>query len=52
MNWAWLNRNTDQILSWLLAHLWLAALPTVLGLLLALPLGCRSPSATAGPTPR
>ena len=39
MNWNWLNRNTDQILSWLLAHLWLAALPTLLGLLLALPLG-------------
>jgi len=39
VNWNWLNRNTDQILSWLLAHLWLAALPTLLGLLLALPLG-------------
>ena len=25
VNWAWLNRNTDQILSWLVAHLWLAA---------------------------
>lgn len=39
MNWNWLNRNTDQITSWLLQHLWLAAVPTILGLLLALPLG-------------
>ena len=39
MNWNWLNRNTDQILSWLGSHLWLAAVPTVLGLVLALPLG-------------
>ncbi|MGS0688256.1 ABC transporter permease [Nakamurella sp. GG22] len=39
MNWNWLNRNTDQILSWLVAHIWLAAIPTILGLLIALPLG-------------
>ncbi|HZM66648.1 MAG TPA: ABC transporter permease subunit [Nakamurella sp.] len=39
MNWNWLNRNTHQMLSWLGSHLWLAAVPTVLGLLLALPLG-------------
>ena len=39
MNWNWLNRNTDQVLSWLGSHLWLAAVPTVLGLVLALPLG-------------
>ena len=39
MNWNWLNRNADQIMSWLLQHLWLAAVPTLLGLLLALPLG-------------
>ena len=39
MNWNWLNRNTDQILTWLVQHIWLAAVPTVLGLLLALPLG-------------
>lgn len=39
MNWNWLNRNSDQITSWLLQHIWLAAVPTVLGLLLALPLG-------------
>jgi osmoprotectant transport system permease protein len=39
VNWNWLNRNTDQILSWLVAHIWLAAIPTILGLLIALPLG-------------
>ncbi len=39
MNWTWLNRNADQIFSWLLQHVWLAAVPTLLGLLLALPLG-------------
>ena len=39
VNWEWLSRNTDQIVSWLVAHVWLAALPTVLGLLIALPLG-------------
>ncbi len=39
MNWAWLQRNASQILSWLGDHIWLAALPTILGLLIALPLG-------------
>jgi len=39
VNWDWLNRNASQILSWLGDHFWLAAVPTVLGLLLALPLG-------------
>ena len=39
MNWAWLQRNTGQVLSWLGDHIWLAALPTILGLLIALPLG-------------
>jgi osmoprotectant transport system permease protein len=39
VNWEWLSRNADQIGSWLVAHVWLAALPTVLGLLIALPLG-------------
>ena len=39
MNWSWLDRNSDQILSWLVAHFWLALIPTVLGLLLAIPLG-------------
>lgn len=39
MNWAWLDRNTDQIVSWLISHFWLALIPTVLGLLIALPVG-------------
>ena len=39
MNWDWLSRNASQILSWLGDHFWLAAVPTVLGLLLAIPLG-------------
>jgi osmoprotectant transport system permease protein len=39
VNWAWLDRNTDQILSWLVAHFWLALIPTILGLLIALPIG-------------
>jgi osmoprotectant transport system permease protein len=39
MNWDWLQRNANQILAWLGDHLWLAAVPTVLGLLLAIPLG-------------
>ncbi len=39
MNWDWLSRNGPQIWAWTLDHIWLAAAPTVLGLLLALPLG-------------
>lgn len=39
MNWDWLSRNAAQIWTWTLDHIWLAAAPTVLGLLLALPLG-------------
>lgn len=39
MNWEWLSRNAAQIWAWTLDHIWLAAAPTVLGLLLALPLG-------------
>lgn len=39
MRWDWLDRNSDQIVSWFLSHVWLAAVPTVLGLLLSLPLG-------------
>lgn len=39
MNWDWLARNAPQIWAWTLDHIWLAAAPTVLGLLLALPLG-------------
>ncbi len=32
-------RNTDQILDYAVAHIWLAGIPTVLGLLMAIPLG-------------
>ena len=39
MNWDWLSRNAGQITSWTLAHLLLAGLPTVVGLLVAIPLG-------------
>lgn len=39
MNVDWLVRNAGQIASWTWAHLWLAGLPTVLGLVLAIPLG-------------
>ena len=39
MNWEWLQRNEQQILAWTLEHVWLAAVPTILGLLLALPVG-------------
>jgi osmoprotectant transport system permease protein len=39
VNWEWLSRNTHQIIAWTIDHIWLAAVPTVLGLLLALPLG-------------
>jgi len=39
MNWEWLQRNAQQILAWTLEHVWLAAVPTILGLLLALPVG-------------
>lgn len=39
MNWDWLGRNAGEIVSWTLAHLLLAGLPTVVGLVLAVPLG-------------
>jgi osmoprotectant transport system permease protein len=39
VNWTWLQSNSSQILTWLVDHFWLALIPTVLGLLLALPLG-------------
>lgn len=39
MNWDWLGRNAGEITSWTLSHLLLAGLPTVLGLVLAIPLG-------------
>jgi osmoprotectant transport system permease protein len=39
VNWQWLDRNAAEIVSWTLAHLMLAGLPTVIGLVVALPLG-------------
>lgn len=39
MNWDWLGRNTSQITSWTLAHLWLAGIPTLIGLIVAIPFG-------------
>jgi osmoprotectant transport system permease protein len=39
VNWTWLQRNADQITSWFLDHLVLAGLPTVIGLVLAIPIG-------------
>ena len=39
MNWAWLADNTDRIVDYLVAHIWLAGIPTVLGLIIAIPLG-------------
>src|SRR6478609_9633406 len=39
MNWDWISRNSDKIIDYLIAHIWLAAIPTVVGLVLAIPLG-------------
>jgi osmoprotectant transport system permease protein len=39
MNWDWLARNAAEITSWTLSHLLLAGLPTVVGLVVAIPLG-------------
>jgi osmoprotectant transport system permease protein len=39
MNWKWLSRNSDEIVNYLIAHIWIAGIPTVLGLVLAIPLG-------------
>jgi len=39
VNWDWLGRNAGEIASWTLAHLLLAGLPTIIGLVLAIPLG-------------
>lgn len=39
MNWSWLGRNGAEITSWTLAHVLLAGVPTLIGLLLAIPLG-------------
>jgi osmoprotectant transport system permease protein len=39
MNWGWLDRNADRIVDLFVQHSWLAAAATVLGLVIALPLG-------------
>lgn len=39
MNWQWLSDNSGEIRSWFVAHLYLAGVSTVLGLVLSLPLG-------------
>lgn len=39
MNWDWLARNSDQITSWTIAHVVLAGVPTIIGLVIAIPLG-------------
>lgn len=39
MNIDWLSRNAGQIATWTWSHLWLSGLPTVLGLVIAIPLG-------------
>lgn len=39
MNWDWLSRNSDKITTWFVNHVVLAGVPTVLGLLLAIPIG-------------
>ncbi len=39
MNWDWLGRNAGEITSWTLAHLLLAGVPTLIGLVVAIPLG-------------
>ena len=35
----WISSNLDRIVSLTISHTWLTVIPTVLGLLLALPLG-------------
>lgn len=35
----WFNNNTDKVYDLLLSHLWLSALPIVLGFLIAVPIG-------------
>lgn len=39
MNISWVWENLPQIMSYTLSHIWLTLAPTVLGLLIALPLG-------------
>ncbi len=38
MNWSWVSRNLDQIGELTLQHIWLALLPVLLGLVIAVPL--------------
>jgi osmoprotectant transport system permease protein len=38
MNWSWVPRNLDQIGELTLQHIWLALLPVLLGLVIAVPL--------------
>jgi len=39
VNWDWLGRNSGEIASWTWAHLLLAGVPTLVGLVVAIPLG-------------
>ncbi|WP_449283752.1 ABC transporter permease, partial [Leucobacter sp.] len=39
MRFDWIAANADQILQLTVAHLWLTLLPTLIGLLLSIPLG-------------
>ncbi|MBM9468197.1 ABC transporter permease [Nakamurella leprariae] len=39
MNWDWLGRNSDRIVDLFVQHAWLAAAATLVGLVVALPLG-------------
>lgn len=39
MNFDWVIRNADQIWSLTLTHIWLTLLPTVIGLIISIPLG-------------
>lgn len=39
MNWDWLSRNSGQIVSYTLAHIMLAGIPTIIGLVASIPLG-------------
>lgn len=39
MNWDWVQRNADRIVGLFFEHLELAGVPTVIGLILAIPLG-------------
>ncbi|GAA2556836.1 ABC transporter permease [Pseudonocardia hydrocarbonoxydans] len=38
MNWSWIPRNLDRVAELTVQHLWLALLPVLLGLIVALPL--------------